>query len=94
MDNIDHNPTATTASTLFQGTSISRFHYPTADNEGEKREPLTIRDNKVMRVPELPDSFTNVTPAVIKGKIEPPKVYVPIDLDSERAQLQLNNEFE
>jgi hypothetical protein len=26
MDNIDHNPTATTATTSFHGTSISRFY--------------------------------------------------------------------
>ena len=36
MDNIDHNPTATTATTYFHGTSISLFHYPTSDNKDEK----------------------------------------------------------
>ena len=44
MDNIDHNPTSTTATTSFHGTSISLFQYPTADNKGEKLDPIKIRD--------------------------------------------------
>ena len=44
-DNIDHNPTATMATTSFHGTSISLFQYPTSDNKGEKLEPIQIRDH-------------------------------------------------
>ena len=40
MDNIDHNPTASTATTSFHGTSISLFQYPSLDNKGEKLEPF------------------------------------------------------
>ena len=32
MDNIDHNPSATTATTSFHGTSISVFQHPTWEN--------------------------------------------------------------
>jgi hypothetical protein len=63
MDNIDHNPTATTATTSFHGTSISLFQHLSTDNEGEKHESIRIKDSKVKRVPELPDSFTNIHPA-------------------------------
>jgi hypothetical protein len=57
MDNIDHNPTATTATTSFHGTSISLFQHLSTDNEGEKHESIRIKDSKVKRVPELPDSL-------------------------------------
>ena len=54
MDNIDHNPTATTATTYFHGTSISLFQYPTPDNKDEKLEPIQIRYHSVKTVPERP----------------------------------------
>ncbi len=57
MDNIDHNPSATSATTSFHGTSISIFQHPTSENPGEVREPIRIRNSKVKRVPELPDSY-------------------------------------
>ena len=63
VDNIDHIPTATTATTSFHGTSISLFQHQSTDNEGEKHESIRIKDSKVKRVPELPDSFTNIHPA-------------------------------
>ena len=68
MDNIDHNPTATTATTSFQGTSISLFQYPTSDNKGEKLEPIQTRDHSVKKVLELPDSYTNAHPAAFPSK--------------------------
>ena len=63
IDNIDHNPSSTTSTTSFHGTSISLFQHPTHVNEGEKREELQVRGTKVKRVPELPDSYTNIKPA-------------------------------
>ena len=46
MDNIDHNPAATTATSSLHGTNSSMFQHPTTDNEGEKREPLQLGDKK------------------------------------------------
>ena len=37
MDKIDHNASATTATTYFHGTSISMFQHPTKENKGEER---------------------------------------------------------
>ena len=68
MDNIDNNPTATTAASSFHGTSISMFQQPTTDNEGEKREPLQLGDKKTKTVRELPDSYTNIRPAFFRKK--------------------------
>ena len=69
MDNIDHNPTATTATTLFHRTIISVFQHPTLENEGEvqERHPIDISVNKIQ---ELPDSYTNVRPAFFTQKIQ------------------------
>ncbi|XP_035811437.2 uncharacterized protein LOC118471353 [Amphiprion ocellaris] len=63
MDNIDHNPSATTATTSFHGTSISLFQHPTKDNSGQERGQLRFGPEKVKSVPELPDTFTNISPA-------------------------------
>lgn len=40
MDNIDHNPSATTATTSFHGTSVSVFQHPTKESSGEERWQL------------------------------------------------------
>ena len=68
MDNIDHNPSSTTANTSFHGTSISIFQHTTSDNQGTSREPIQINNSKVKRVPEVPDFYTNVHPAFFNKK--------------------------
>ncbi|KAK3889081.1 hypothetical protein Pcinc_006956 [Petrolisthes cinctipes] len=73
VDNIDHNPTATTAQTSFHGTSLSIFQHPSPDYPGERRElPQLKSDRKNKKVPELPEDFTNVHPAYIPKKPYPP----------------------
>ena len=42
LDNLDHNLTSTTSVNSFQGTGISLFQFPTKDNPGESRPPVTI----------------------------------------------------
>ena len=42
LDNLDHNPTSTTSVNSFHGTGISLFQFPTKDNPGESRPPVTI----------------------------------------------------
>lgn len=46
VDNIDHNPTSTTARTSFHGTSISMFQHPSADLGGEIRIFPNITEKK------------------------------------------------
>lgn len=66
MDNIDHNPSATTATTSFHGTSISLFQHPTFEIQGEIRPFIPVTNSKSKQVPELPESFSNVPPAFFK----------------------------
>lgn len=45
MDNIDHNPSSTTAKDSFHGTGISLFQHSSADNPGTARERINISDS-------------------------------------------------
>ena len=44
VDNIDHNPSATTAMSSFHGTGILLFQHPSDDSRGEDRAPLLLGD--------------------------------------------------
>lgn len=83
IDNIDHNPTSTTAQTSFHGTSTSIFQHPSSDNKGELRSPLQIKGDKIRTIPELPESFTNIPPAhFIEKNPRPPVICVSPDVSS------------
>ncbi|KAK5868004.1 hypothetical protein PBY51_012451 [Eleginops maclovinus] len=96
MDNIDHNPTATTATTSFHGTSISAFQHPTKDKQGEYRGPMRLGEEKVKTVPELPDSFTIIRPAFFTKKTPFPPHSSPVQTDPVTTLLgpQLAMEYE
>ena len=68
LDNIDHNPTATTASTSFHGTSISLFQHPSPQEEGEVRTIPNVLDSRTKKVPDLPESFTNIPPTFFRKR--------------------------
>jgi len=73
IDNIDHNPTAATATTSFHGTSISKFKHPSSNNaDGERGLLKVIADGKAKKVLELPKTFTNIPPDYIAKKPAPP----------------------
>ena len=65
LDNLDHNPSSTTAVNAFHGTGISLFQFPTRDNPGEGRPPLTAPPSKIKRH-HLPDSYAIVPAVVLK----------------------------
>uniref|UniRef100_UPI00358DF98B uncharacterized protein isoform X2 n=1 Tax=Myxine glutinosa TaxID=7769 RepID=UPI00358DF98B len=74
VDNIDHDPTATSAHGSFHGTGISLFQHPNTENCGteQMRIPLTKSGKKVRK---LPESYTLV-PAVsaLKNGLPVPEV--------------------
>ena len=63
LDNIDHNPSSTTAQSSFHGTGISIIQFPTKDNIGICREPLALGREVTMKEALLTQSYTTV-PAV------------------------------
>lgn len=75
IDNIDHNPSSTTAKDSFHGTAISIFQHPTESCSGSERtcsaetSPVTSRK---LTVPELPGFYTIIPPFVLKIPVEPP----------------------
>ena len=82
IDNIDHNPSATSAKSAFHGTCTSIFQHPSSSNEGESRDiPFSFSGNS-NKVPELPLAYTNVAPAHLDIKKAKPTPVVNIDLPS------------
>ena len=94
MDNIDHNPSATTATTSFHGTSISVFQHPATDNHGEERQLVKFEPERVKSVPELPDSFTNIPPASFKSKNPTPPSVIMLMPTTDLLRPQLALEYE
>lgn len=71
VDNIDHNPSSTTAYDSFHGTEVSLFQKPTAPVPGvwSNRVSLgqaTSTDTK--SVSELPESYSQVLPVLLPSK--------------------------
>uniref|UniRef100_A0A1X7TUM9 Uncharacterized protein n=1 Tax=Amphimedon queenslandica TaxID=400682 RepID=A0A1X7TUM9_AMPQE len=64
LDNIDHNPSSTTAKGSFHGTGISLFQSPTVVNQGTCQEKLTPTDSSKKYA--LPYYYTVVPPVAIK----------------------------
>ena len=62
LDNLDHNPSSTTAVNAFHGTGISLFQFPTRGDPGESRPPITISPSR-KKQHYLPNSYA-VVPAV------------------------------
>ncbi|XP_046544723.1 uncharacterized protein LOC124254923 [Haliotis rubra] len=63
LDNIDHNPSSSTAEGSFHGTSISILQFPTTDNPGIVMEPVTLNPDSSTDTPSLPDKYC-IVPAV------------------------------
>ena len=73
VDNIDHNPSSTTAKSSFHGTGISIFQHPSDDNDGFERGDLILGNRPSSRqVSSLPDTYANIRPAYLKTKPTPP----------------------
>ena len=80
VDNIDHNPSSTTAHDSFHGTAISLVQHRTTSNKGSDRGiPVLIESAQSQKkIAQLPEVYTNVPPAFLQVK-EPfaPAVFGP-----------------
>ena len=72
LDNIDHNPTSTTAASSFHGTGISVFQLPTENNPGEERPPVTLPPQGTRHA--LPEAYATVHPV----ELDTSKAVVPV----------------
>lgn len=71
VDNIDHNPSSTTAQGAFHGTGISLFQHPSENATGEERDVISVENTSKKRLSQLPASYTTVQPVILPKK-EPP----------------------
>ena len=67
LDNLDHNPSSTTAKDSFHGTGISLFQLPTVSNEGYQQSIITLPSTNTTKKHQLPEEYTTV-PAVVLNK--------------------------
>ena len=65
IDNIDHNPTSTSANGSLHGTAISVMQFPTHEGPGDTRQILFQTEN-IANEPTLPDSYTVVQAVSMK----------------------------
>lgn len=63
LDNIDHNPSSTTAQGSFHGTGISIFQFPTEYSDDGPRQAITLVKDGAPRDLTLPESFS-IVPAI------------------------------
>ena len=70
VDNIDYNPSSTTAHDSFHGTAISLVQHPTTSNKGNDRgiPVLNTAAESQRKIAQLPEAYTNVPPAVLQVK--------------------------
>ena len=67
LDNIDYNPSSTTAQGSFHGTGISLFQFPSSSVDGtQSRPPITLPPGKPDRNIHLPESYATVPAVSVK----------------------------
>ena len=63
VDNIDHNPSSTTAHDAFHGTGISLFQHPDSTNSGVSRTvTATFDDHVTTKIARLPETYISIPP--------------------------------
>ena len=75
LDNLEHNPSSTTAKGSFHGKGISLFQFPTSSNLGEKQNAVRLPLTDIKKNYQSPDSFTTVSAVGLKTA----KVTVPLN---------------
>ena len=96
VDNIDYNPSSTTAHDSFHGTGISLFQHPDKDNLGtaqvfDHRPACSTQSRKLAC---LPESYVNI-PVVTPARQDPPipKIDGPNKADCRHMSQALKEEY-
>ena len=75
LDNLDHNPSSTTATDSLHGTGISLFQFPSSSSPGDQNQrPLTLPSTSTPKNHQLHDDYATV-PAIelAKARVDIPK---------------------
>ena len=66
VDNIDHNPSSTTAKGSLLGTGISLFQHPYENSTGGDCGIIILEKTvQTKKLTPLPDQYSNVSPSVL-----------------------------
>ncbi len=94
VDNIDHNPSSSTAQGSLHGTGISLFQHRRIGNEGQERPELpsdtVIKSNKLA---PLPESYTTVQPVVLPKWDPAIPARTPLIISDEPHEAALETEY-
>ena len=74
IDNIDHNPSSTSAHDAFHGTGHSLFQHPDSDSGGVARAVTTTHGDPATTnrtIACLPETYTSIPPATLT-RVDPP----------------------
>ncbi|VDI03322.1 Hypothetical predicted protein [Mytilus galloprovincialis] len=96
IDNIDHNPSSTTAQGSLHGTAISIFQHPVKEGDGFERliPPIALSAARYEHLKPLPESYTVVPPVVLpKEKSEIPLLNGSLVADGTSISSALNLEY-
>ena len=95
FDNIDHNPSSTTAEDSFHGTGILLFQHKTGEHDGLDQS-ISTSMSESKKLSSLPDSYTNIRPVSKFNNSPEIANYSAINLDTDELnadeiQLDLEN---
>ena len=76
IDNIDHDPSSTSANSSFHGTGISIFQHPT---DNQELQTVTVNETPTIharnsRLADLPDFYSNIPPVILNPSAAPPSI--------------------
>ena len=89
IDNIDHNPSSTTASGSLHGTAMTIMQHPTQHNKGQDRHEIILDTSRLY---DLPDSYT-IVPSLCKSTVQIPKVTMQITESNLHDAIEEENEW-
>jgi hypothetical protein len=96
LDNLDWDPSSTTATGSFHGTAISVVNHVSASRPGDARDPLTLNGYSPHKtIGSLPDEYTVVPPAFLRNKSPiVPRTNGPVTPSADAAYEKQKNDEE
>ena len=93
VDNLDHNPSATTANDSFHGTGISLLQHPVSADEGVQNAIVITGNAGSRSVGNLPHFYTDVPPIACSVKQSPVPATSVISLKRDDYKEQTGREY-